>query len=82
MVVRDGAPPFLERIASLARYFTGAGVGCDIVVHTESEWRALARSGNAAGAKLALEGLRAVSALLATSDRLKPSSTRAPSSPI
>lgn len=42
VVVRDGAGPFLERIPGIARYFTGAGVGCDVIVYTESERAALA----------------------------------------
>ena len=41
IVIRDGAPPFLERIADLARYFTGVGIGCDIIAFTESERAAL-----------------------------------------
>jgi predicted nucleotidyltransferase len=42
VVLRDGAPPFLERIPDLARAFTGIGIGCDIVPYTESERAALA----------------------------------------
>ena len=42
VVVRDGAPPFLERIAPLARHFTGLRIGCDVIAYTESECRALA----------------------------------------
>jgi predicted nucleotidyltransferase len=41
VVVRDGAAPFLERVADLAGEFRGIGVGCDIVAFTESESRAL-----------------------------------------
>jgi predicted nucleotidyltransferase len=41
IVLRDGARPFLERIADLARYFTGVGIGCDIIAYTESERAAL-----------------------------------------
>jgi predicted nucleotidyltransferase len=37
IVVGDGAGPFLERSPSLAPYFQGAGVGCDLLVYTESE---------------------------------------------
>ena len=44
VVVRDGAAPFLERIPELARHFTGVGIGCDVVVYTESERAALAAS--------------------------------------
>jgi predicted nucleotidyltransferase len=42
VVLRDGAPPFLERIPRLARHFEGAGVGCDLIPYTESEYAALA----------------------------------------
>ncbi len=42
VVMRDGAPPFLERIPNLARHFGGVGIGCDVVPYTESEYAALA----------------------------------------
>ena len=42
VVVRDGAPPFLDRIPALARYFSGLGIGCDVLVYTESEYQAFA----------------------------------------
>jgi predicted nucleotidyltransferase len=42
VVLRDGAPPFLERLAGLAVEFGGLGVGCDVIAFTESERRALA----------------------------------------
>jgi predicted nucleotidyltransferase len=41
IVVRDGAAPFLDRVADLAREFGGLGIGCDILAFTESESRAL-----------------------------------------
>lgn len=41
VVVRDGAPRFLDRIPDLARHFSGVGIGCDVIVYTESERRAL-----------------------------------------
>jgi predicted nucleotidyltransferase len=41
VVVRDGAPPFLERIPDLARRFAGVGTGCDLIAYTESEYRVL-----------------------------------------
>lgn len=41
IVLRDGAPQLLERIPRLARHFTGVGIGCDIIAHTQSESRAL-----------------------------------------
>jgi predicted nucleotidyltransferase len=42
IVVRDGAAPFLDRSAALAPYFTGVGIGCDLIAYTESECRMLA----------------------------------------
>ncbi len=41
IIVRDGAGPFLERAQPLAPYFSGVGVGRDLVVYTESEARRL-----------------------------------------
>lgn len=46
VVLRDGAPPFLERLAGLSREFGGVGIGCDVVAYTESEARALAKRGD------------------------------------
>jgi predicted nucleotidyltransferase len=43
VLLRDGGPPFLERVAELARSFEGLGVGCEVVAHTESEWERLRR---------------------------------------
>jgi predicted nucleotidyltransferase len=42
VIVRDTALSPLERTADLMRYFTGIGIGCDVIVHTESELRLLA----------------------------------------
>ncbi|MGH7331806.1 MAG: nucleotidyltransferase domain-containing protein [Candidatus Rokuibacteriota bacterium] len=39
VVVRDGAGAFLHRVTSIAREFEGVGVGCDVIVFTESEAR-------------------------------------------
>ena len=41
VVVHDGAPPLLDRLADLSREFAGVGIGCDVIVFTESEARAL-----------------------------------------
>jgi predicted nucleotidyltransferase len=41
VVVRDGAPPFLDRLGGLTLEFGGLGVGCDVIAFTESETRAL-----------------------------------------
>lgn len=42
IVLRDGAPPFLDRIPPLARHFAGVGIGCDVIAYTASERAALA----------------------------------------
>jgi predicted nucleotidyltransferase len=42
VVLRDGAPPFLDRIPELARHFSGTGIGCDVIAYTESERTELA----------------------------------------
>lgn len=47
VVLRDGAPPFLERIPDLARHFGGVGVGCDVIAYTETEAATLRRDGDA-----------------------------------
>lgn len=41
VVLRDGAPPFLERLPALARDFGGVGIGCDVIAYTQSESCAL-----------------------------------------
>jgi predicted nucleotidyltransferase len=64
IVLRDGAPPFLDRIADLARHFTGVGVGCDVIAYTESERDALAASDGPFARVVFEEGL-----LLATASR-------------
>jgi len=58
IVVRDGAPPFLQRIAELARYFTGVGIGCDVIAYTESECRMLAEQHGAFARAVLHEGIR------------------------
>ena len=45
VIVRDGAGPFLDRLPSLSKHFTGVGIGCDVIAFTESE----ARVSNARG---------------------------------
>jgi predicted nucleotidyltransferase len=37
--------PFLDRSASLVRWFSGLGVGCEVMAYTEHEWRVLAAEG-------------------------------------
>jgi predicted nucleotidyltransferase len=46
VVLRDGAAPFLERLADIAREFGGVGIGCDVIAFTESETRALRDRGS------------------------------------
>jgi predicted nucleotidyltransferase len=43
VLMKDGAPPFIERVVQAARYFEGVGVGCDVIAYTESEWEQLRR---------------------------------------
>lgn len=57
VVVRDGAPPFLDRIQGLARYFSGAGIGCDLIAYTESERRELAERDDAFARAVLREGI-------------------------
>jgi predicted nucleotidyltransferase len=47
VVVRDGAAPFLDRIADLAREFAGVGIGCDVIAFTEAESEASRARGDA-----------------------------------
>jgi predicted nucleotidyltransferase len=47
VVVRDGAAPLLDRTQDLARYFSGVGIGCDLIAYTESERHALAERDDA-----------------------------------
>ncbi len=37
VLLDDGAPPMLDRLPPLARYFAGCGIGCDVVAYTRSE---------------------------------------------
>jgi predicted nucleotidyltransferase len=57
VVVDDTALPFLERIADIAREFGGVGIGCDVIVFTESETRALRNRGDAFARAVFGEGL-------------------------
>ncbi len=47
IILRDGAPPFLDRIPDLARHFAGVDIGCDVIAYTESEYRVLISRRNA-----------------------------------
>jgi predicted nucleotidyltransferase len=41
IVLRESRLPFMARGAELANAFAGVGVGCDLLVYTEEEWRHL-----------------------------------------
>jgi predicted nucleotidyltransferase len=43
VLLRDGDRPARDRAEDVARFFEGAGVGCDVLVHGESEWDRLRR---------------------------------------
>ncbi|MBI3048973.1 MAG: nucleotidyltransferase domain-containing protein [Acidobacteria bacterium] len=58
IVVRDGAAPFLQRSESLARYFEDVGVGCDVLVYTESEVERLTAGGPSLVRTALREGVR------------------------
>jgi predicted nucleotidyltransferase len=45
ILVRDGAGPFVERSAGLARCFEGVGIGCEAIAYAESEWRRMRDEG-------------------------------------
>jgi predicted nucleotidyltransferase len=57
IVVRDGAPPFLDRIPPLARHFAGVGIGCDVIAYTESERASLAARHDAFARAVLEEGI-------------------------
>jgi predicted nucleotidyltransferase len=57
VVLRDGAPPFLDRIPRLARHFAGVGIGCDVIAYTESERAALEARGDAFAHAVLAEGI-------------------------
>jgi predicted nucleotidyltransferase len=37
VLLKNEAPPFLDRLPPLLREFSGLGIGCEIVAYTESE---------------------------------------------
>lgn len=57
IVLRDGAPPFLDRIPDLSRSFAGLGIGCDVIAYTESECRSLLAGHDAFARAVLDEGL-------------------------
>ena len=57
IVLRDGAGPLLDRIADLARHFTGTGIGCDLIVYTEAERQRLLARGDAFARAIFDEGI-------------------------
>ncbi|HXH07112.1 MAG TPA: nucleotidyltransferase domain-containing protein [Vicinamibacterales bacterium] len=56
VIVRDGAPPFLERSVHFAPYFSGAGVGCDLFVYEAREADRLRRQPGSIVATALAEG--------------------------
>jgi predicted nucleotidyltransferase len=57
VVVRDGAEDFLARIPPVARHFTGVGIGCDVIVFTQSELAALVTAGDRFATAVLNEGM-------------------------
>ena len=57
VVLRDGAPPFLDRLSGLASEFSGVGVGCDVMAFTEAETCALKERADAFARAVFYEGL-------------------------
>ena len=57
IVLRNGAPRFLDRIPDLARYFEGVGIGCDVIAYTESERDAFTERGDAFARAVMDEGI-------------------------
>lgn len=57
VVVRDGAAPFLDRIPDVARRFSGVGIGCDVIVYTESELAAAEARGDVLSRVIREEGM-------------------------
>ncbi len=57
VVVRDGAARPLERSVDMARYFSGVGIGCDVIVYTESEYRLLSGRGSRFASAVGEEGI-------------------------
>ena len=71
VIVHDGAAPFVARLADLAREFAGVGIGCDVVVFTESEAGALRERGNRFARVVFDEGLCLVSREVGRSSRFR-----------
>ncbi|HEY3217396.1 MAG TPA: nucleotidyltransferase domain-containing protein [Candidatus Eisenbacteria bacterium] len=45
VLLEDSAAPFLQRSAQLSTCFEGAGLACDVMAYTRSEWEALRKEG-------------------------------------
>jgi len=45
ILLRSSTQPFVDRGAALSRFFDVAGLGCDVLAYTESEWEELRRAG-------------------------------------
>jgi predicted nucleotidyltransferase len=63
IVVPDGAGPFLDRSAELARHFAGTGIGCDVIVYTESELDRLREGSGRFAAAISTEAITLASRL-------------------
>jgi predicted nucleotidyltransferase len=58
IIVREATEPFLKRGQGLAAYFSGVGVGCDLLVYTGSEARDLSGDASSLLSIARREGLR------------------------
>jgi predicted nucleotidyltransferase len=57
LVVLETSPlPFLDRCASLARYFEGVGLACDVLAYTRMELDSLRQEGAALPRQVEAEG--------------------------
>ncbi len=55
--VAAATAPFVDRGATFAPWFAKLGIGCEIVVHTEEEWRSLENERRRFVGMIAAEGL-------------------------
>jgi predicted nucleotidyltransferase len=57
IVVRDSGRSSFDRIPDLARHFSGTGIGCDVIVYSDSERAALAAREDAFSRAVLVEGV-------------------------
>jgi len=57
VIVRDAEESILERGLAFSRAFSGLGIGCDVIVHTESEHRERTLRGDAFTGTVLREGV-------------------------